>query len=63
MIFKMLNHQIDLLQETNCRFFGKTADEASLKNALSIGAAATDGNDRPLDEVKITSTRVIETPK
>ena len=43
--------------------FGKTADEASLKNALSIGAAATDGNDRPLDEVKITSTRVIETPK
>jgi len=43
--------------------FGKTADEASLKNALSIGAVDTDGNDRPLDEVKITSTRVIETPK
>jgi cyclophilin family peptidyl-prolyl cis-trans isomerase len=43
--------------------FGKTADEASLKNALSIGAVDTDRNDRPLDEVKITSTRVIETPK
>ena len=43
--------------------FGKTADDASLQNALSIGAVATDGNDRPQDEVKILSTRVIETAK
>ncbi|MDA0285072.1 MAG: peptidylprolyl isomerase, partial [Planctomycetota bacterium] len=43
--------------------FGKTADDASLKNALSIGNAATDGNDRPKVEVKITASQVIVTPK
>lgn len=43
--------------------FGKTADDASLKVALSIGNAATDGSDRPVDEVKINSTQVIVTPK
>ena len=43
--------------------FGKTANEDSLKNALSIGDVATDGSDRPLDDVKIVSARVIETAK
>jgi peptidyl-prolyl cis-trans isomerase B (cyclophilin B) len=43
--------------------FGKTADDASLKNALSVGNAATDGNDRPKVEVKITASQVIVTPK
>ena len=43
--------------------FGKTANDESLKNALSIGDVATDGSDRPLEEVKILSSRVIETAK
>ena len=43
--------------------FGKTADDASLKNALSVGNAATDANDRPVKEVKITASQVIVTPK
>jgi peptidyl-prolyl cis-trans isomerase B (cyclophilin B) len=43
--------------------FGKTADDDSLKNALSVGNSATDANDRPNEEVKITSSQVIVTPK
>jgi peptidyl-prolyl cis-trans isomerase B (cyclophilin B) len=43
--------------------FGKTADEDSLKNALSVGNSATDASDRPVEEVKITTSQVIVTPK
>ena len=43
--------------------FGKTADDESLKVALSIGDAQTGPGDRPVKEVKITSARVIETAK
>lgn len=43
--------------------FGKTADDASLKVALSIGDVATGSGDRPLKDVKINSARVIVTPK
>ena len=43
--------------------FGKTADDESLKNALSVGNSATDANDRPTKEVKITASQVIVTPK
>jgi peptidyl-prolyl cis-trans isomerase B (cyclophilin B) len=43
--------------------FGKTADDESLKNALSVGNSATDASDRPNEEVKITSSQVIVTPK
>ena len=43
--------------------FGKTADDDSLKNALSVGNSATDASDRPNEEVKITSSQVIVTPK
>ena len=43
--------------------FGKTANQASLDVVLKIGAAKTNHNDRPLEEVKITKGRVIVTPK
>lgn len=43
--------------------FGKTADDESLKNALSVGNSATDASDRPIEEVKITASQVIVTPK
>jgi peptidyl-prolyl cis-trans isomerase B (cyclophilin B) len=43
--------------------FGKTADDDSLKNALSVGNSATDASDRPVEEVKITASQVIVTPK
>lgn len=43
--------------------FGKTADKASLDVVLKIGNLPTDHNDRPKQEVKITSSRVIVTPK
>lgn len=43
--------------------FGKTADDASLKVALAIGDVKTGAGDRPLQDVKITSSRVITTPK
>ncbi len=43
--------------------FGKTADDESLAVALGIGDVATDGNDRPHDDVRIESSRVIVTPK
>lgn len=41
--------------------FGKTADQESLDIVLRIGAVATNAQDRPLEEVKIASARVIET--
>ena len=40
--------------------FGKTADDASLEALLTIGRLATDGQDRPLEEVRIETGRVIE---
>ncbi|MBM81721.1 MAG: peptidylprolyl isomerase [Planctomycetaceae bacterium] len=43
--------------------FGETADQASLDVVLKIGEAATDGNDRPLNEVRIESAKVTETAK
>ena len=43
--------------------FGKTADQASLDVVLKIGGVATDSRDRPKQDVKITSSRVIVTPK
>ena len=42
--------------------FGGTADQASLDVVLSIGELATDSNDRPKEDVKINSAKVIETP-
>ncbi len=41
--------------------FGKTADQESLDIVLKLGAVATNAQDRPLEEVKIVSARVIET--
>ena len=43
--------------------FGKTADQASLDVVLKIGSVATGSGDRPKQDVKITSSRVIVTPK
>ena len=43
--------------------FGKTADQTSLDVVKKIGASETNHSDRPLKEVKITSARVIVTPK
>ena len=43
--------------------FGQTADDESLQNLLAIGQAATDGQDRPLEEIRIETGRVIETPR
>jgi peptidyl-prolyl cis-trans isomerase B (cyclophilin B) len=43
--------------------FGQTADQASLDVALSIGTVQTGANDRPVEDVKITSSRVIVTSK
>ena len=43
--------------------FGRTADEDSLQVVLNIGSVATDGNDRPVDDVTITSTRVVAQAK
>ena len=40
--------------------FGKTADDPSLENLLTIGQLATDGQDRPTDEVRIETGQVIE---
>lgn len=42
--------------------FGKTADDDSLAVVLKIGKLETDRNDKPLEEVKITSSKVVETP-
>ncbi len=43
--------------------FGKTADEASLKTVLTIGASETNAEDRPLKEVKIKTAKVLMTGK
>lgn len=43
--------------------FGKTADKTSLDVVLKIGSVPTGSGDRPKQEVKITSSRVIVTPK
>ncbi len=43
--------------------FGKTADQASLDIVMRIGSAATNAQDRPLEDVKILSSRVIESPR
>jgi cyclophilin family peptidyl-prolyl cis-trans isomerase len=40
--------------------FGKTADDSSLETLLTIGRLATDGQDRPTDEVRIETGQVIE---
>lgn len=43
--------------------FGKTADQDSLDIVMKIGDVATNPSDRPLEDVKINSSRVIVTPK
>ncbi len=43
--------------------FGKTADDESLNNALSIGDVQTGAGDRPIDDVTINSARVVVTAK
>ena len=43
--------------------FGKTADDDSLKNALSIGDVQTGAGDRPVEDVTINSARVVVTAK
>ena len=43
--------------------FGETADQASLDVVLKIGQAATDGGDKPLEDIRIETGRVIETAK
>lgn len=43
--------------------FGKTADDESLKNALSIGDVQTGAGDRPVEDVTINSARVVVTVK
>lgn len=43
--------------------FGKTADEESLRTVLAIGAIRTDSNDRPVEDVKILSSRVVASAK
>ena len=43
--------------------FGKTADDESLKNALSIGDVQTGAGDRPIEDVTINSARVVVTAR
>ena len=43
--------------------FGKTADDESLRNALSIGDVKTGAGDRPVEDVTINSARVVVTTK
>ena len=43
--------------------FGKTADTGSLDVVLAIGQVQTDSSDRPHDDVRIESARVIETAR
>ena len=43
--------------------FGKTADDDSLAVVKQIGSVATDGGDRPLEDVLIHSAEVVETAK
>lgn len=42
--------------------FGRTANSASLDVVKRIGAAPTDGRDKPKTDVKIRSAKVVETP-
>lgn len=42
--------------------FGKTADEESLEVVKKIGACETDGRDKPVEDIKILSSEVIEKP-
>ncbi|MBL4883491.1 MAG: peptidylprolyl isomerase [Planctomycetaceae bacterium] len=43
--------------------FGKTANQESLDVVMKIGQVETNAQDRPLEDVKINSTKVIVTPK
>ena len=43
--------------------FGKTANQESLDIVLKMGSVRTNSQDRPLEDVKILSSRVISTPK
>lgn len=43
--------------------FGKTANQESLDVVLKFEKVETNAQDRPLEEIKINSTRVIVTPK
>ncbi len=43
--------------------FGKTADQSSLDVVLKIGGVPTSSGDRPKQDVKINTSRVIVTPK
>lgn len=43
--------------------FGRTADDESLQNALSIGDVPTGSGDRPVEDVTIRSARVVVTSK
>ncbi|MEX0702464.1 MAG: peptidylprolyl isomerase [Planctomycetales bacterium] len=43
--------------------FGRTADESSKQVILAIGNVKTGAQDRPVEEVKINTARVIETAK
>jgi len=43
--------------------FGKTADQDSLDVVLKIGSVKTNHSDKPLEDVKINSSRVIENAK
>lgn len=48
--------------DNNYTVFGTTADAPSLDVVKKIGQLPTDSNDRPRQDVKIKSARVIETP-
>ena len=43
--------------------FGQTANQESLNVVMTIGNVQTNSQDRPLKDVKITTARVIATPK
>lgn len=48
--------------DKNYTVFGETADAESLAVVKKIGQLPTDSNDRPRQDAKIKSARVIETP-
>jgi len=43
--------------------FGKTADEESLKNVLKFNSVRTGAGDRPVEEIKIKTAKVVVTDK
>lgn len=43
--------------------FGKTADQESLDVVLGMANVDTNNQDKPLEDIKITASRVIEKPK